>query len=133
MVAGLIAGLFYFGTVFAAGVALGAVRVTLLVPAMGEFGAVLVELPVILGLAWLAAGWAVRRFDVPVGLPRLVMGEVAFVLLIGAEFALGVALGRPPGAVVAGWATPAGALGLAGQVVFGALPWLRGRLGVRRL
>jgi hypothetical protein len=38
-----------------------------------------------------------------------------------AEFGLGHAFGRAPGAVLARFATPAGRLGLAGQMAFAAL------------
>jgi hypothetical protein len=125
----------YFAAVFAAGFVLGTVRVLALAPLMGEVAAVLVELPVMLAVSFLAARWAVGRHAVPPRfLPRLAMGEVAFLLLIAAEVALGlVAFGRSFEEVVAGMAAPAGLIGLAGQVVFGLMPvvLLAGRGGVR--
>jgi len=39
-----------------------------------------------------------------------------------AEFGLGQTFGRAPGAYLASFATPAGLLGLAGQMAFAALP-----------
>ncbi len=44
---------------------------------------------------------------------------------MAAEFALTLASGRPLRAYLAGWATPAGALGLAGQLAFGLFPLVR--------
>ncbi len=127
-----LAGLAYFVAVFAAGFVLGALRVGVLEPALGAFLAVVVELPAMLGIAWWLAGRLGRRFGVEALPARVVMGELAFALLISAEFALAaLAFGMGPEAVVAHWTTPAGALGLAGQVAFGAFPVLRGVLGVR--
>jgi hypothetical protein len=111
---------------------LGALRVGFLEPALGALLSVAVELPVMLGIAWWLAGRLCRRFGVEALPARVVMGELAFALLIAAEFALAVlAFGMAPGAVMAHWATPAGALGLAGQVAFGTFPLLRGMLGAR--
>jgi hypothetical protein len=56
---------------------------------------------------------------------RIVMGEIAFVLLILAEVVLGTLLGRSVLAVFAGFATTAGLLGLAGQALFGVFPLLQ--------
>ena len=50
------------------------------------------------------------------------MGGSAFVLLMLAEFGLAMAFGRAPGACLASFFTQAGLLGLAGQLVFAALP-----------
>ncbi len=122
------AGLLYFLVVFAVGFALGAARVTWLVPQIGALAAVACELPLMLGAAWLLCGAVLRRCAVPSGLvPRLVMGGVAFVLLILAELALAVwGFGRTPAAFLAGYAGAAEQLGLAGQFGFAALPaWRR--------
>jgi hypothetical protein len=116
------AGAAYFGLVFAAGVLLGTLRVALLAPALGETAAVALELPAMLGLAWFAARWLVRRWRVAVApAARLAMGGTGFVLLLAAEAGLGAALGRP-----AVPATAAGLLGLAGQVAFALLPLAQG-------
>jgi hypothetical protein len=127
MAAALRAGIAYFALVFAAGVALGALRVLALAPVLGATGAVLVELPVILAVAWLACGRLTARIGVPAApAPRAAMGGVAFLLLLGAEAGLGAAVfGQPLAVQVAALARPAGALGLAGQVAFGLLPLAR--------
>jgi hypothetical protein len=121
------AGMVYFAVVFAAGFVLGAARVGLVEPRLGPFLAVAAEVPVMLAIAWAAAGWIALRLAVPQDLSaRAVMGGTGFGLLLLAEAALAAGLtDAGPAAVVAGWTTPAGALGLAGQVVFGLIPILR--------
>ncbi|WP_372917409.1 hypothetical protein [Sandarakinorhabdus sp.] len=53
---------------------------------------------------------------------RAVMGGTAFVWLMLAEFGLSLAFGRAASGYGAALVTPAGLLGLAGQLVFAALP-----------
>lgn len=124
------AALAYFAPVFAAGFALGTLRVLLLAPALGGVAAVALELPVMLALAWVAARWAAERFEVPAAAaPRLAMGGLAFVLLIAAEAALGIwGFGRGGTEIVAGFVTAEGILGLAGQVAFAFVPLVQGGL-----
>lgn len=120
-----VAGILYFAGVFALGFLLGVARLLWLAPRLGETGAVLLELPLILAASWWWAGWLVRRLGVPAApRPRLGMGGLAFALLLAAEFAVGAAAGRPPAAQVANWGTVAGGLGLAGQVAFALIPLL---------
>lgn len=127
MRAAFIAGLAYFALVFAAGFALGGLRLNVLEPRFGPLGAVLVELPFMLAVSWFACGWAVRRFKVPRAFPaRLGMGASAFAFLMAAELGLSVFLfGQSVSAFLAGFAAPAGAAGLAGQIVFGLMPMMR--------
>jgi hypothetical protein len=125
--AAVVAGLAYFAIVFAAGFVLGAIRTLILVPRVGPVAAVLIELPVMLAIAWFACGWAVQHFSVPPEFTtRLVVGVVAFVLLMLAELALSVVAFR---GTVAGFFTglkrPEGSLGLAGQILFAAMPLIR--------
>jgi hypothetical protein len=125
----IVAGLAYFAIVFAAGFVLGAVRTLLLVPRIGAVPAVLVELPFMLAIAYAACRWLVSRLSVSPALgPRLTMGVVAFVLLMGAELTLSVLFfsGSVAG-FIAGLVAPAGTLGLAGQVAFAAIPLAVGR------
>lgn len=125
------AGVLYFAIAFAAGFALGAFRVLALQPRLGETAAVLIELPVMLTICWVACGFIVRRLDVGGELSaRLLMGAVAFSLLVSAETALGlVAYGRTIAEQADAFFSPAGALGLAGQVAFALFPVLRLRRG----
>lgn len=129
MTKALAAGMVYFLAVFAAGFLLGTLRVLIVVPAAGEFAAILLELPAILAVAWLACRRTVRGFAVPAAAaPRLAMGASAFALVMAAEFVLAVfAFGLPAGEYAASFLTPAGAPGLAGQVLFALFPLIQGR------
>jgi hypothetical protein len=83
------AGLCYFALTFGAGFLLGPLRILLLVPRVGARAAELAELPVMIIVMWLAARWTIRRFHVPPSTgPRLLMGSLAFALLLAAEFSL---------------------------------------------
>ncbi|MFD1190358.1 hypothetical protein [Phenylobacterium conjunctum] len=109
---------------FAAGALMGAVRVLLVTPLTGPVGAVLLELPMMLAVAWficgliLGAPWASRRFA-----DRLAMGVAAFTLLMSLEMLLGLLVfGQAPGEIFRGLSAPAGRLGLLGQAAFALLP-----------
>ena len=125
------AGLFYFAIIFACGFLLGTVRTLLLLPAFGPLVAVALELPVMLGLAWIVAGRLTRgRAALADAAARLSMGGIALALLMVAEFALAIAgVGQAPSAYAASLLTPHGLLGFAGQALFGLLPWLRRKSG----
>lgn len=76
----------YFALAFAAGFALGMVRVPFLMPAFGERFAVLIEAPLLLLACVFAARFVVARFAVAPRLAaRLAMGGGALALLLGAE------------------------------------------------
>ncbi len=121
------AGGAYFASVFAVGFMLGAVRVFLLEPRLGALGAVLTETPFILAASWFLCRHWVHRFKVPPdNAARLVMGLCAFGLLLMAEFVLSrYGFGRAFSDQLAAYATPAGAAGLTGQVLFGLFPLLQ--------
>lgn len=77
----------YFALVFAAGFALGLVRVLWVVPRFGTRLAELMELPIMLAISFVAARWVVRRLRLPFGCAsRLRMGFAALGLLLVAEF-----------------------------------------------
>jgi hypothetical protein len=83
------AGLLYFALTFGAGFVLGPLRILFLVPRVGERTAELLELPVMIGITWLAARWVTGRLAVPPRTaPRLAMGAMAGALLLAAEFTL---------------------------------------------
>lgn len=123
------AGILYFAMVFAAGFVLGTIRTLVLAPRIGALGAVLTEFPLMLIIAGMACLWLVRRFDIgSAWTERLLMGVVAFVLLMVAELILSlVVFGGTAAGFVASFGTPEGAIGLAGQVAFAAMPLLVGR------
>jgi hypothetical protein len=83
------AGLLYFALTFGAGFVLGPLRILILVPRLGTRTAELLELPVMIGISWLAARWVTGRLAVPPRTaPRLAVGAIAGALLLVAEFTL---------------------------------------------
>lgn len=115
----------YFGIVFAVGFALGTIRTLFLVPRIGETGAVAIELPILLIVAWIVCGRLLRGHRLTPG-QAAVMGVVAFVLLMAAEAGLSIALaGRTLSEHLALYREPAHWLGLSGQVAFALFPVLR--------
>lgn len=121
--AALTAGIIYFTSIFAVGFVLGTLRTLWIAPAVGNLWGVLIELPIILSASWLTCGWLLRCFSIT-GLPRrLTMGLFAFLLLMVVEAMLAVLVfGNSLSGYAAGWASPAGALGLLGQICFAGMP-----------
>ena len=120
----------YFAIVFTAGVVFGTVRVMLVVPAFGVRAAELSELPLMLAVIFVAAHWLNRRFlSGRDDRSRLVVGVMAFVLLLLAEVALGVMVGRPPMDVFLNRDPVSGSAYYASLCVFALMPWYLGRAG----
>jgi len=121
------AGLAYFGAVFVVGFMLGAVRVLLLVPRLGETVSVLLEVPVILAVSWRVSGWTTREFRVSSAVPRrLLMGVVAFALLMLAEMGVSVfAFGRSIEDHFAAYRSSQGVIGLIAQIAFAFIPLMQ--------
>ena len=118
------ASLLYVGIVFSAGFVLGTLRTLVLEPRLGPTLATMLELPLILSVAWWACRIVLRRST---GLERrsrrLAMGWIAFGILLAAEFGLAVlAFGRSPAEQLYAYGRPAEALGLLGQVAFALFP-----------
>jgi hypothetical protein len=129
MAAALRAGVYYFAAVFASGFVLGALRVLVIAPRLGEAGAVAVELPVMLALSWFVCRWLVEREAVAARAgPRVMMGLVALVLLLLAEAGVSIlGFGRSLAEHLAAYGAVGAQLGLAGQVAFAAFPLLQAR------
>jgi len=127
------AGCVYFLVVFATGFLMGTLRVLLIEPMVGETRAVLLELPIMLAIAWFASLRVISWFAVPGRLRlRLAMGGLAFVLLILAEVGVSVmAFQRTIVAHFEAYLEPAALLGLAGQIAFALFP--AAQIGFRRL
>lgn len=123
----------YFGIVFAAGFALGTIRVPFVVPRLGVRTAELLEMPIMLLVIVAAARVLVRRHRERLP-PRawLAVGVFALALLVGAELLLAAAL-QPGGiaAYVAGRDPVSGGVYLAMLALFGMLPWLCARRPAR--
>lgn len=127
------AGALYFAVIFALGFALGTIRVLVLLPRFGETAAVLLEGPVILTASWFTCRFFITTFSVaPLFSARLLMGASALILLLLAEFGLGVyGFNRSVAEHFAHYATTPGAFGLAGQIVFGLFPIMQLLIGHR--
>lgn len=83
------AALLYFALVFAAGFALGPIRIMWVVPRLGTRWAELLEAPVMLAVIVAAARWTARYCAVPSApASRLAMGCLALGLMLVAEFGL---------------------------------------------
>ena len=121
------AGLAYVAIAFAAGFALGVLRVTLIAPRLSETAAVLIELPIMLALSWLACRWIIARWHVPATIvARATMGGLALALLLAAEAVLGtLGLGRTLAEHLASYQDLPERFGLAAQVLFGLFPLLQ--------
>lgn len=119
----------YCLALFALGFVLGTIRVLFLAPQIGEMGATLVEVPVMLGAAFFLCRWVVGRWLVsPELAARWGMAFWFLVLLFLLETLVGVALfGRTMSDTLAGLATPAGLIGLTAQVIAALLPLFVGR------
>jgi hypothetical protein len=132
MIRAALAGLAYFGVVFAAGFGLGTFRVLVLAPTLGEIAAVLFELPIILAVSWVACRWLIKRFDVQkLVSARLVMGGIAFAVLLVAEIGVSVfGFGRSLSAHLEQYRELSTLIGLAGQVAFASFPIIQRTSGV---
>ncbi len=121
------AGAAYFAAVFAVGFILGAGRVMMLEPALGPVFAVLLELPIMLTASWLLCAWFIRQFRIQATFyARFFMGLTAFILLMAAEFALAhYGFGRSGADQLQALATPSGAFGLTGQILFALFPLMQ--------
>jgi uncharacterized RDD family membrane protein YckC len=118
------AGVAYFAIAFGAGFALALVRIPILEPRLGARWAELAELPVMLVVITLAAGWVVRRFAIAPRLPdRAVLGLVALALMLAAEFGLVLSLrGMTIGEYFASRDPVSGAAYYASLLFFALLP-----------
>lgn len=125
----LIAGVAYFAVVFSLGFLMGVLRVLVMAPRLGESGALMLELPVMLTASWLACGWLMARFGVGPRLgERAAMSGMALVLLLIAEPAGAMILfGRTPGELLDSYRTVPALLGLVSQVAFVLFPLFRRR------
>ena len=120
----LVAAAAYWAPVFAFAFALGVVRTLWLTPAIGALAATLCEVPLTLAASWWAARRLTAHFRIARGGEALAMGLAAFALLMLAEVSLArVLAGQSAEDWLRGMANPAGAVGLAGQVLFGLMPW----------
>jgi hypothetical protein len=121
------AALLYFVIVFGVGFVLGAIRVPVVVPRLGERAAELAETPLMFVAIVLAAGYVVRRYaGVIANGAWLWVGGVALTAMVAAELLLAVALaGRSVGEYIRSRDPVSGSVYLVMLVVFALMPWLR--------
>ena len=82
-----------------------------------------IEAPIMLAAGWFVCRWCVDRLDARRTVPaRLLIGFVAFLVLMWAEVGLGAVLGRSLGDQLAGYGSPTGRIGLAAPVIFAVFP-----------
>lgn len=125
MKAALRAGLVYGAAAFGIGAALGLVRVLVLEPLVSPLPAVAIEAaPLLVALVLLVRPIARAQGVGPETAERAAMGLSAAGLVLALDVVLSLALGRF-GDWVAGFATPAGLLGLALLAALALLPLLR--------
>lgn len=118
----------YFALVFAIGFLLGAVRVTFLVPRLGERTAELLELPIMVLATTLVARRRQRRTAELTPRQQLAVGGLAFAFLLTAEFSLGFVLsGRTPIESVLAHDPVSGAVYYLALVWFALAPWFWSR------
>ena len=124
----------YFLVVFFSGFIAGAVRVLFAAPSLGETAAILLELPLMLIVSWLACLWSVRRFAVPAGIgARASMGAIAFAQLMLAELAVARLIFHWSWAgFLTHYGTFDGLIGLGAQLEFAAFPVLEPVVAVQR-
>eukprot|EP00957_Ditylum_brightwellii_P050886 3858940-Ditylum_brightwellii.AAC.1 len=127
----IIAGATYFSIVFAVAFLFGAIRVSLLVPRVGELMAVLIEIPIILIVSWKTMKATVRNQRISKDVrDRGIMGLVAFSLLMVAELTLSVVVfGKKASDFLEDVTSLAPQfIGLYGQVAYGLFPLLEERI-----
>lgn len=122
--------LLYFMIVFGVGFILGPIRVLWLVPRVGVRTAELLELPLMLVAIVLAAGWINRRFaELTSPLSKLGVGWIAFVMVLSAEFIVGLTLrGLSPAQIILDRDLVSGTAYYGSLILFALMPWLLSRI-----
>lgn len=120
-------GVFYAAGVFVIGFGLGIARTLFIAPLVSQEWAIMIELPVILTFSWLLCGRSVQKMQVSDKLfDRALMGTVALLFLICAELALWLLISSQPiASFFSRYGTPAGFIGLGGQLLFALFPLLK--------
>jgi hypothetical protein len=121
------AGFAYCVIVLGAGFLLGLLRVTLVVPRIGERWAELAEMPIMAVVIYLAAGHILRRFpEICSPIRSLITGGLALVLVIAAELTLAMNLQEQSIAqYISSRDQVSGSVYMAMLLVFTAMPRLR--------
>lgn len=120
----LMAGFWYFLSVFTLGFVLGIVRILFILPQVGPVIAVFMELPIILLASWSICVIVIRQLAVPVEVnDRLMMGLSAFILLmIGEILVMQLMQGGGLQDFIYAFELPENRIGLGGQIAFALFP-----------
>jgi hypothetical protein len=122
----ILSALSYFGIVFLTGSVLGVVRTVWLAPWLGERHAELLEMPIMLVVAYVTAGYVINRFRLPGVKSACLVGVVALVLLLALEFTLVLELrGLSVAEYLQSRDPLSGAAYAFSLLVYGALPGIR--------
>ncbi len=113
--------------VFAVGLVFDAIRTLFVMPAVGSLAAVLIELPFILAVSWMACSRVLQHFSAPAEMShRLAMGAFALALLLVAEVLVSVTIdGRAISEHFALYKTVPTIIGLLAQIMFALFPLIQ--------
>jgi hypothetical protein len=119
-------GSIYFALVFAAGFALGTIRVLVVEPRIGTRYAELIEMPAMLFVIYQTAKYVVSKMpDTTSGIPYLIIGATALVFLLLFEFTLVLGL---QGLTIDQYLNSRDGIAFSAYIfsliIFGLMPWL---------
>jgi len=124
-------GALYAGGVFSFAFITGAIRTILVASNIGisPVAGVILELPLILLIAWTLCELAIRDSKAPATIgTRAIMGGTALAMIMGAEMLVSfIVAGNNPSVFVASYHRPEALLGLIGQIVAALFPLLQMR------
>ncbi len=125
----LIAGIFYFTGIFLLGFILGTIRTVYIIPYSSELIGVLLEIPIMLTLAWFFSIKLIKRYALPTTeMSLFLFGETAFVLLMITEVLFSVYIfNLSLNTYLYNLKTLPGFIGLFGQIIFGLIPSIQSR------
>jgi len=123
----IVSGMVYGFVMFAAGFPLGVIRITMLVPLVGELNAVLIEIPFMLLICWYLSKQCLVRLYLALRDERRnnvnTMGVAAFSTLLLLESFLSLTLlDRTLGELLEDFTSAKGSTGLLAQIVTSSFP-----------
>lgn len=128
MIRAFIAGTIYCLLVFLLALPLGPVRAFFVTPEIGATPSALLELLIVLPVAWLLCGLLLRWFKVPpTRAARGLMGFVTFAGMMIGDGIISHVMGRSLSLHMAGFAVLQEQIGLLGHLAVAAFPSLRRR------
>ncbi len=126
MAAALFFGVRYYLIVFSFAFLMGVLRTLAVAPLIGQTKAVLLEVPIVIAVSWVAARLLLRNISFSV-VQLMVSGTTAFALTMASEAALAKSLQDQN---FTDWATslvsPLGLVGVVAQLIFAVMPLLVG-------